>query len=183
MFIDQDFTHERSSGVAGCEPLKLCAKLPMVPIFRCWLVCRVGVPLTGRLKFQFAAPPRSAPHVLASTHSSGPNNAIHHEPEDDVPNFPFGNRAEANVAFRACACCGAGNPDMPRSGCGPDPSTGKQGVSKIYAVSNRRAHASAQPRNVPRDPCENVSVAFGGTVFNTNCHWSIKVLYGSILGG
>lgn len=37
-----------------------------------------------------------------------------------APSFPFGKRADANVAFRACACC-AGNPDMPLRGCGPGP--------------------------------------------------------------
>jgi hypothetical protein len=38
-----------------------------------------------------------------------------------APSFPLGKRAEASVAFRACACCCAGKPDMPLRGCGPGP--------------------------------------------------------------
>lgn len=66
-----------------------------------------------------------------------------------VPNFPFGNRAEASV--RACACCCAGNPDMPRSGCGPGPdeSTRSQ-YDRHFPYYN--AHAWGQPRNVSAGP-------------------------------
>lgn len=136
-----------SNGVAGWEPPRLCAKLPIVPMVRCWVVCRVEAPLTGRLKFQFAAPPAVlGPSISLQSVSSN------HEPQSAgevfVPNFPFGNRAEANVAFRACACCGAGNPDMPRSGCGPGPNTRAQGVSMIFTFSYQSAHALGQRKNV-----------------------------------
>lgn len=34
----ESYTHDRSSGVAGCDPLILCAKVPIAPILRCWLL-------------------------------------------------------------------------------------------------------------------------------------------------
>lgn len=48
-------TYDKSNGVPDCEPPKLCAKLPIVPMLRCCVFGKAEVP--GRLKFQFAAPP------------------------------------------------------------------------------------------------------------------------------
>jgi hypothetical protein len=67
-----NITYERSSGAADWDPPRLCAKLPMVPIVRCWLPCRLDVPLTGRLKLQFAAPPNHS-HISIS---SGKNMSV-----------------------------------------------------------------------------------------------------------
>ena len=47
----------RSSGVAGCDPPKLWAKLPIDPTFLCWLLCNPGAPPIGRPNPQFAPVP------------------------------------------------------------------------------------------------------------------------------
>lgn len=116
----------------------------MAPMLRCWLFCRVDVPLPGMLKFQLAAPPA----IVGPDYQYPPESVMHNgfqsvKRKVTVPNFPFGNRAEANVTFRACVCCCVGNPDMPRSGCGPSPDTRAQGVSMIFTGSYQSTHASA----------------------------------------
>lgn len=59
-----------------------------------------------------------------------------------APSFPFGNRADANTAFRVCACC-AGNPDMPRRGCGPGP--------ECFVISQLASLRIGAPMKIRRD--------------------------------
>lgn len=62
----KDGTYDRSSGVEGCDPLKLCAKLTFPPSCRDAGFCRLAPPI-GMLPL-----PNAQPEPLLATHANAP---------------------------------------------------------------------------------------------------------------
>ena len=108
-------TYDRSSGVAGCDPPIVCAKLvAAVPVdLACWF---------GRPGAPFATPPNAqlAPLPFDSQCERMVPDQLFGS-EANVPSLPFCNRVEPNGGFRFCGACWPVNPEKARRGCGVGP--------------------------------------------------------------
>lgn len=68
------------------------------------------------------------------------------------PSLLLGNRLEGSAAFRACACCWAGNPDMPLRGCGPGPVASSQTSAINFNTPVARFHDATTLRRKLSNP-------------------------------
>lgn len=115
---EKEGTHDRSSGVAGCEPAKLCAKLTFPPI------CLAAPGGTLPLPPMGMPPPNPHPAPFP-TGPATPLLAItrvNPRAHSSSPIFPFGNLLDTVRPDCCCCCCWPPNPPgMPRSVCGTAP--------------------------------------------------------------
>jgi hypothetical protein len=124
-------TYDKSNGVAGWEPAKLCAKLTFPPICLAAPGGTLALPPMGMPPNHPAPLPTGPANPSASAYGqpaatqvvADPIGATGHRASAS-PIFPFGNlfdTARPAGCCCCCCCCPPNPPGMPRSACGTAP--------------------------------------------------------------